>query len=216
MYRLMLLLVVIALSACTGTVSNDSSRAYTVTEQQYTDAFDSPNQWDTIDRAGMLLAVEDSVYRGLLSQRGGLLWGVNYVPHDDILLETSLSFKAANDKTITGLVCRATAAPNERGYLFLISQDGAYSIRKLSPNQDDALVKWQNHRAIHTDGRANEIRALCMGDTLRMEINDVFVKQVHDNSFSDGYAGLVVGLPASAPDTPTLVQFEYLTAWSVE
>jgi hypothetical protein len=161
------------------------------------DDFDRAGTWTEVDQDGLLLYVADDAYNGLLSRPGQFLWGINRTQHNNAVLEVDIQFKTTYERAIAGLICRSSGSG--QGYYFLISADGAFSIRRVGQFEDVPLVRWQNHRAIHSDGgRRNTIRAICDGSYLGMVVNGVYLGGVEDTQLSDGYTGLALGLPPNA------------------
>lgn len=100
------------------------------------------------------------------------------------------------------------AANDGDGYLFLIQGSGSYGIFKATDRALTPLVNWQISDAINVGPNENELRAVCMGDYLAFYVNDTFVADVTDSTYSEGQ----VGLAASSANRLGLdVQFDDLT-----
>ena len=92
----------------------------------------------------------------------------------------------------------ATEAPTDEpsfgdgdGYLFLIQGTGSFSILRARGRNVVPLVDWTVSDAIEVGPASNHIRAICAGDYLAMYVNDRFVGDATDDSYSSGQVGLV-------------------------
>jgi hypothetical protein len=77
------------------------------------------------------------------------------------------------------------------GYLFLIQGTGSFSILRARGRNVVPLVPWTVSDAIEVGPGRNHIRAICAGDYLAMYVNDQFVGDATDDSYSSGQVGLV-------------------------
>jgi hypothetical protein len=100
-----------------------------------------------------------------------------------------------------GVTCRADTAGN--GYYFLISSTGAASIRLGDPNQPDDLVPladWRRTDAITDTTQTHRLRVICANNYLALYVNNQFVADATDTTFSRGYIGVALAGGAK-PDT---------------
>jgi hypothetical protein len=180
----------------------------------YRDTFDDAADWVTYDRETLFMDAADGVFRVLSSMPGRYVWSVHRDTHTDVLLGIEAQRVSDYDRVLYGLMCRADA--NGRGYYFMISGNGYYSIRRGREASTEPLIKWQPHEAIYTDGRANDLRAVCLGDYLALYVNNQYVDSATDDFYTEGRAGLVVDMPANTPaDTRADIHFDNFRAWSV-
>ena len=212
MPKSLLPLLILILSACLPIVPASPQADIERGEPLFRDEFVSAGGWDTRNQEGLTIGIEDEAYTMLLSQAGSYVWGVDYNTQADSIIETEVIFRSDYPRTFAGVMCRADG--DGRGYAFLISADGAFSIRRSGQNELVPLVEWQNHRAI--TGNRNTIRVICAGEYLALYANDRFLASVRDDFYSDGYTGLMLGLPPTAgANNPANVQFSYVEAWEV-
>ncbi len=212
---LLLMAVVMLLSACMPPAApTHPERDIRADELLYRDGFDDALNWTTYDRETLFMDAVDGVFRVMSSAPGRYAWSLHDTPHTDILLGVEAQRISTYERVLAGLMCRAT--PDGRGYYFMVSGDGAYSIRRGLQASTAPLIKWQSHSAIYSDGRANDLRAVCAGDYLALYVNDTYVDSVTDDFYKEGRAGLVLDVPGSAPaDTRADVHFDHFRAWSV-
>lgn len=90
-----------------------------------------------------------------------------------------------------GLLCRIRDERNF--YYFVIRNDGSYTIGKYKDGQFRALLPegWVKGRSINPGGQSNRLRADCIGDALRLSVNDVVLAQISDADFASGLAGML-------------------------
>ena len=187
----------------------------TVGRQVIDDDFDTPGRWDQYDHEDLRARVENGAYTLLLRSRSGYnyLWGLNHQQHTDIVLESAVTFEGGYERSIAGIMCRASRV-NSRAYYFLISANGAFSIRRGLEQSTEPLVQWQSHSAIYTDGRRNILRAICRGDYLGFYVNGVYLDGAEDDRYQGGVAGLVVKVSdGAAEDDFAQARFDYLRGW---
>jgi hypothetical protein len=94
------------------------------------------------------------------------------------------------------------------GYLFLVQGTGAYAIMRARGRDVQPLVDWTTSDQINQAPGRNHLRAVCVGDYLAFYINDVFMADATDDSFSQGQVGLVA---AAANSLGARVQFDNLS-----
>ena len=94
------------------------------------------------------------------------------------------------------------------GYLFLIQGGGSFSILRARGRNLTPLVEWTNSSAINQGPAPNHIRAVCVGNYLAMYVNDVFLGDATDDTYTSGQVGLGA---SSASRAGTRIDFDNLT-----
>lgn len=172
------------------------------------ETFDAVDAWENYSNPmGVELGVENGIYRAY-TMNSGYVWGLNQESHTDVILEveaTPLTIHLGNG---FGIMCRAST--NGDGYYFMINGNGEFSISKGEGDYVLPLVDWQPSDAIRRDIDLNHIRAICIGDTLAMMVNDQLVAEVTDTTYTDGFAGLSV---AAAENSDVDVAFDNLAIY---
>jgi hypothetical protein len=101
-----------------------------------------------------------------------------------------------------------TAFSQGDGYLFLIQGSGSYAIMRARGRNLTPLVNWTTSDAIRRGPSQNRIRAVCVGNTLSLYVNDQFLATATDDTYSSGQ----VGLAASAANRlGTRIAFDNLS-----
>ncbi len=94
------------------------------------------------------------------------------------------------------------------GYLFLIQGGGSFAIMRAHGRNLIPLVDWKTSDAIHQGPAQNHIRAICAGNYLAMYVNDQFLGDATDDTYSDGQIGLAA---SAATRLGTRIDFDNLT-----
>lgn len=170
------------------------------------ESFDQPYAWEQYvnEALGVNLRVEQGAYYMTVSG-GGYIWGLNAQSHENVMFEAESTQLSEFADNAYGLICRADPANSGKGYYFLISGDGYWSIRRDRGDGVEPLVEFTKSDAIHQGRSINRIRVLCIDDYLALYVNDQFVGEARDDLYSGGFAGFVV---AAAKDGSADVYFD--------
>lgn len=156
------------------------------------ETFDSETAWETyIDPMGIELGVDDHVYRAY-SMNAGYVWALNAQSHSDVIIEVEATPMNVHFENGFGVMCRADSTNNGDGYYFMINSNGYYSIGKGEGPAITPLIDWTRTDTVHQQLDLNRIRAVCDDNLLALYVNDVFVAQVNDDTYTAGYAGLAI------------------------
>lgn len=110
-----------------------------------------------------------------------------------------------------GVGCRLD--DQQRGYVFLLSVRGDFSIRRSDGSQLQPLVEWQSANTLVKVGvnARNVLKAACIGDHLSFYVNNEFVADVRDSLYQDGTGGVVIGV---GEEGITDIAFDNLQVWA--
>ncbi len=193
--RLTLLMLIMLTSSCLATPDTFQAEKRPSVGYRYLDliadeTFDRVGDWRTYDDGeDIYMTVEDGVYRINLSQRQ-IVWTQAPIQHDNVIIEASVTQRSDNNYNFSGIACRLNASNNGRGYYFLISGDGHYTIRWNNGRSLDDIIGDTPSSAIKTGQSTNRIRAICIDDYLGLWINDEFVAEAYNKKSSKGVVGL--------------------------
>lgn len=99
-------------------------------------------------------------------------------------------------------------------YLFSVSSDGYFVVKKLVDGEWVTLVEWTESDAANTGSRsANYLTVLAEGEQLAFFINDELVAEVADDSFSEGGVALVAG---TLDEYEVDIAFDNFALWSLD
>lgn len=213
---LLLTLLLLSTTACINirkTFAPDKmpSAGYRYLDQIAYDPFDSVGSWRTYDGGDDLwMNVEAGVYRIDLSTRQ-IVWTQSTIQHEDVIIEATVTQRSDYDYNAFGVACRLDPANSGRGYYFLISGDGHYTIRWNNGRSLDDIIQATPSDVIKRGQATNTIRAICIDDYLALWINDEFVAEARDNRASQGVVGLSGVMNYDNRDL--IVEFDDLKVW---
>lgn len=97
------------------------------------------------------------------------------------------------------------------GYLFGITCDGRYALRKWNGETMTSLIYWKPDEAIHTgEGKTNKIGVLLNGHEMKLYINGEYVARAIDDDYDIGSIGVYIGAKESGDMT---VFLDDLSVW---
>ncbi|MFQ3566008.1 MAG: hypothetical protein SNJ59_03325 [Aggregatilineales bacterium] len=203
----------IALLAALVACSARPTAQYVLGDLLLEEDFDRASAWEWYrdPSRSIDMRVQDGVYRAQAGA-GTLMWALNAQMHTDVVIQVDTQRVSGDVINAHGLMCRASPSGNGNGYYFLISADGAYTIRRGAGDQVTPLVPWQTSRALNRGQVINRLRVVCIGDYLALYVNGEFVAEARDNRYHTGVAGLAV----AAPNSPIEVTFDRVIIWSAQ
>lgn len=219
MRYIVLLLTILLVSACSNVVENIAPEKLPAVGYRYLDqiadeTFDSIGQWRTYDGGDDLyMSVGDGVYTIDLSVKQAV-WTQAPIQHEDVIVEATTQQQSDYNYNAYGVACRLAPDNSGRGYYFLISGDGHYSIRWNNGRTLDDIIAMTPSNKIKQGKAKNQIRAVCIDNYLALWINDEFVAEAYDKRASQGYVGLA-GFMGYDNQNLT-VDFDNLKAWNTE
>jgi hypothetical protein len=151
------------------------------------DDFSDPSSgWDIYTGEYGRVAYDRGGYLVEATVEGEYNWGVAGVDYADVRIEVDVSVleTAANLNDAFGVDCRIQS--NGDGYGFRLSSDGFAGIVKYVDMEGISLLDWTASSAILTDGSVNHITAICEGNHLSMLVNDQFIAEVVDDTYTSG------------------------------
>lgn len=201
-------------AGCLALPTPHPSQRFVTGEQLLDETFDSPGDWDTYHLQGAYLQVEDGGYR-IRADISRYVFGLNHQQYDNVVIEVEAYLKSEYRKGILGVICRASSG--SKGYYFVVSADGNFSIRRGAGNAIDPLVQWQAADAVNTETGRNLLRVICIDDYLALYINGKFIAEATDTYYHRGAIGLTAALPTRAKSGDIVdVIFDNLRVWAGE
>ncbi len=140
-------------------------------------------------------------YRMAVWEKQWQAWSVYELTVADVVIEVSATKIGGSDDGDFGVICRY----QDDGYFYYfgVGADGYYQIIRVGPDGDTFLLgeRWPYSEAIYQgDNVTNHLRASCVGDTLRLEVNGHLLAEVHDDTYRQG----MIGLSVSTNDEPVI------------
>lgn len=162
------------------------------------ESFDQALGWTGGARDNVVAGVADGAYR-LRGDVNAYVRGFHRTYYDDIVIEVDGVQLSEHRVNAYGVICRATPDQDRiDGYYFLISGDGAFSIRKGQHGVIDPLIPWRRSNAINQGTAINRLRVVCVDDYLALYVNGQFLADVRDSTYSRGVVGFALATQAGS------------------
>ncbi len=190
-FLLTVLALALASLACNLVTSSQESLPPDVLFQ---DDFSDPSSgWDQIDTTDGSVGYVDGQYRIFVDVPNTDIWANPGLDFADTVIEVEATKAAGSDDNDLGIICRYQDLANY--YFLIISSDGFYAIGKTVDGFQEliGLENMEFSEYIKTGDTTNQMRADCVGSTLRLLVNGNELLTVTDDSFSSGDVGLLAG-----------------------
>jgi len=174
------------------------------------DTFDNGDNWPLgVDKYVDLKVGNGSLQMTGLTTKNG--WRLSNQKAVNFYLQLTGKMSVCSGVDHFGLFFRV---PNlslaDRGYLFGISCDGKFALRKWSIDTMTVLENWKSNDAIlKGSNQINRLGIMAKGNELKLYVNGVLVDTVKDSSFSQGYIGLYIGPKETTKLTAVLDEIAY-------
>lgn len=154
------------------------------------ETFDQLGDWRSYaDGDALSMNVAEGVYRmDFIGSQ--YVWTQAPASYRNVIIEATAAQMSDYDYNAFGVACRLDPANSGRGYFFLISGDGHYSIRWSSGRSLEAIVSAAPSDLIQRGQAINRIRAVCIDDYLALWINGQFAAEARDRRAAQGAVGL--------------------------
>lgn len=173
----------------------------------FQDRFDNPRSgWGEDQREEFERGYQDGEYFIELRTSNWFAWAYRGDKFTDVSVEVNARLASGAPDGHFGVLCRYVDAENF--YYFAVGADGYYAIFRRAGGNVRILTGDGSGMlpspAIRT-GQRNQIRAVCLGDSLSLYVNGEMVATVSDRTLTRGHVGLGAG---SGPGGSTLIQFD--------
>lgn len=111
--------------------------------------------------------------------------------YDNVVLQAGVTFEDGAEDNAFGLTCRTGMEESIRGYQFVISADGYYTIWITDGVNYRFAADWERDTAINTSG-TNLLTVVCIEDYFAFYANDVLLIDFYDDVFLTGRPGLMI------------------------
>jgi hypothetical protein len=141
-------------------------------------------------------------------------WMLTWPVIEHFYLEMEAKPKQCSGLDQYGMMSRATKTEKGYiGYLFGVSCDGRYSLRKWNGEKYITLVEWtESEHILAGANQTNRIGLMAEGDRLSMYANGQLLKEINDNTYQLGRFGVFVG-SADTPEFKTVV--DEIAYWNI-
>lgn len=163
-------------------------------DPNWVDNMNNDDNWPTGFSDYTSIEFKDGFLR-LTSQTDLDGWRVSWPTIDDFYLETTLQTPECDGSDHFGLMFRVPADSQAgKGYLFGITCDGRYGLRRWDGRTMHFLVNWTSHDSIKEGNNVvNKLGVMARASNLAFYINGQKVNEVTDSNYLEGKFGFFVG-----------------------
>lgn len=180
--------------APTATLS-DTDPALTLGNPDWTDPMDNGNSWLTGEDSYTSVKFEGG-YMKLTAKSELDGWRLSWPVLTNAYLEAKFLTTDCSGSDHYGLMFSSPyESGTDQGYLFGITCDGRYSLRKWTKPNMTALVNWTDSDAINIgDNAQNTLGVLTDDGTISLYINGEKVKELSEGAYKTGVFGIFIGM----------------------
>jgi len=162
----------------------------------FQDDFSDPSSgWDRVSDEDGVTDYDEGSYRILVNTTNTDLWSNPDLDFDftDTSIFVDATVSGGDEDNDFGLICRYQ--DDQNFYFFVISSDGYYGIGKVSDNVQQlvGMESMPPSEVIRQGKLTNQLQADCIGNTLRLYVNDTLLAETQDTDFTSGNVGLMAG-----------------------
>jgi hypothetical protein len=140
-----------------------------------------------------------------------ITWNTLDGVYNDVAIQVETTLINGSETALGGLIFRYQ--DNQNFYLFSVANDGFYRLEILENDEWLTLIDWTSTDAIAPAGMSNTIRVETRGDRISLFVNEVWLDETVDSTFTDGEMALAVG---TFEDGGATIQFDNLVITSIE
>ncbi len=170
----------------------DGDESVSLGALQFYDSMDSDDNWHSIDADQGDFDFDDGIVTMLSEADTSYpLLLVTDERYDNAVIQAEMTFEGGTDNNAFGIVCRSSEADKGRGYQFMISADGYYSIWLTDNNFYRFIVDWERSSDINPNS-SNQLTAVCVDDYLAFYLNGSLLVDLYNDVYQTGTAGVAV------------------------
>lgn len=192
----------------------DGAEEISLGDLQFHDSMDDDDNWDVIDGDQGDFEFEDGVLS--IESNANADYPIILVTderYDNAVIQAEVTFEDGTDNNAFGVVCRSSEEGLGRGYQFMISADGFYSIWLTDANFYRFVADWEDSSLINLNS-TNQITAVCIDDYIAFYLNGTLLVDLYDNVYQTGTIGVTVYTFEEDEDSSVLIDNVFL--WDAE
>ena len=172
----------------------DTDPAKTLGEPDWVNAMDNGDGWPTGFDKFSTIVFEDG-YLKLTADTEFDGWRLTWPFLEDFYLEYTVQSPECKGNDHFGMMFRVPAnAKANKGYLYGITCDGKYGLRRWDGQTMFSPVQWTASDAINTKENAiNKLGVMAEGENLTLYINGKKIKELTNDAYLKGSFGIFVG-----------------------
>ena len=184
--------------------------AATLGDPDWVDDMANGDNWPTGTNQYTTIAFENSNLK-LTAETELDGWRLSWPFLNDFYLEASMQTPDCEGSDHYGLMFRVPANANaNKGYLFSITCDGRYSLRRWNGQTMYFPINWTTSDAIlDGENQVNKLGVMARDSEIALYINGQKVDEVTDNAYLEGSFGILVGKDATDGFTVWVDQVRY-------
>ena len=173
---------------------SDTDPAADLGEPDWVDDMANGDNWPTGVNKFTTIAFKDGFLK-LTAETSLDGWRLSWPFLKDFYLEATMETPACDSSDHYGLMFRVPAnASANKGYLFGVSCDGTYSLRRWDGQTMYFPINWTASEAIlEGEDVVNKLGIMARGSEIALYINGQKVNEVTDNAYLEGSFGIFVG-----------------------
>jgi len=159
----------------------------------YEDDFSNPHTgWISESTEEVEAGYQDGEYHILVKERDWwyFVWNPRAGQFADFTLEVVAKLVSGPTVSSCGIVFHTQDSDN--CYRFLVSADGYYAVGILLNGTWIDLQPWTKSAFINQGNSINHLKVVCQGSQIEVSANGHHLTTVTDDSFSEGYVGMIV------------------------
>jgi len=149
--------------------------------------------WDRVNLDEGVTDYDNGIYRMYVNETDTDVWANPGLNFTDVHMEVDATKVGGDDNNDFGLICRYMDTDNF--YFLIISSDGYYGVGKVT-NGEQQLIGIESmppSDEINQGNAKNHLRGDCVGNTLSLYVNGVFLASYEDSDLSSGDVGMIAG-----------------------
>lgn len=173
-------------------------------------SFEDDSNWYTFETDQASIQVEDgALVMKAFTAENYESWSLSWQVLTDFYLEiTGTTGDACRGKDRYGIIARVPD-PNQ-GYLFGISCDGSYRVRKWDGEVFSELLGWQQNEHINAGPhQTNRLGFMAEGSKLSFYVNGHLLTVLTDETYPNGTFGIYIGASETPGLTALVSQIDY-------
>ncbi|MGJ3239271.1 MAG: hypothetical protein ACFE0Q_11240 [Anaerolineae bacterium] len=198
----------------TITLLEDGQEAITINDLLRYDALTEPLGWSVI--SGDMGAVSFGDDGATLTSDAGVDYPILLVSedaYDGVVVQADLQFEEGAINNAFGLVCRSSTSDLGRGYQFVISGDGYYTIWLTDGVDYRFLITWERTSTIQRDS-INRMTVVCVEDYMGFYLNGRLLHELYNDVYLSGTVG--VGVYSFEEDESSTITASEIFIWEAE
>lgn len=173
------------------------------------DDFSSSDNWQVVDNTDGFLGVQNDLL--IAAARETITFPISLTTsqeYNNVAVQVDVRFVDGSDNNAYGLVCRGNDDALSRGYYFIISADGQFTVQVSDGIGFRVMNDWVRSDRINQQGQ-NRLTAVCTDSYLAFYINNELVIELFDTIYTGGQ----VGVTMFSYEGMSEVEFDNMLVW---